>query len=96
MTALLEKAISRLQQLSPAEQDRMAARLLKEVSAPEDTELLQLVRKIRTTPPAVDAVRPAQAGLYDALGQAEEDSEFNLESWEAAWRNIEAELEQGD
>lgn len=54
--------------------------------------MMALVAEIKATPPNPTAVRPATGSLAEALQNAPEDPDFDLESWTQQWDAIEAEI----
>lgn len=61
-----------------------------------DPEMIALVAEIKATPPNPTAVRPATGSLAEALQNAPEDPDFDLESWMQQWDAIEAEIKAID
>lgn len=61
-----------------------------------DPEMMALVAEIKATPPNPTAVRPATGSLAEALQNAPEDPDFDLESWTQQWDAIEAEIKAID
>ena len=58
----------------------------------EDDELEALVVRIKATPPNPASIRPATGSLVEALKNAPEDPDFDLEAWNREWAKIEAEI----
>jgi hypothetical protein len=58
----------------------------------EDDELEALVARIKATPPNPASIRPATGSLIEALKNAPEDPDFDLEAWNREWAKIEAEI----
>jgi len=61
-----------------------------------DPELVALVERIKATPPNPAAIRPATGSLAEALQNAPEDPDFDLETWTRQWAAIEAEIKAID
>jgi prevent-host-death family protein len=61
-----------------------------------DPELVALVERIKATPPNPAAIRPATGSLAEALQNAPEDPDFDLETWTRQWAAIEAEMKAID
>lgn len=61
-----------------------------------DPEMIALVEAIKATPPNPAAIRPATGSLAEALQNAPEDPDFDLESWTEQWNAIEAEMKARD
>jgi prevent-host-death family protein len=61
-----------------------------------DPELVALVERIKATPPNPAAIRPATGSLAEALQNAPEDPDFDLETWTRQWDAIEAEMKAID
>lgn len=57
---------------------------------------MALVERIKATPPNPAAIRPAAGSLAEALQNAPEDPDFDLESWTQQWQAIEAEIKAVD
>ncbi|MEW6402534.1 MAG: hypothetical protein AB1649_12095 [Chloroflexota bacterium] len=51
-----------------------------------------MVERIKVTPPNPAAIRPATGSLAEALQNAPEDPDFDLETWTRQWAAIEAEM----
>ena len=59
----------------------------------EDAPTLEeVVANIKATPPTAANLRPATASLRDALRHASECPDFDVASWEQAWRDVEQEM----
>jgi hypothetical protein len=58
----------------------------------KDDELEALVARIKTTPPNPASIRPATGSLIEALKNAPEDPDFDVEAWNREWAKIEAEI----
>lgn len=52
----------------------------------------EVVANIKATPPTAANLRPATASLRDALRHAPEYPDFDVASWEQAWRDVEQEM----
>jgi hypothetical protein len=86
----------------PAEE--IAVELLDQALAaePNETEhfpltLEEVVAKIRSLPPNLNAYRPPTGSLADYLekslaAETEDDEEFDLEAWEKEWDTVEREM----
>jgi prevent-host-death family protein len=61
-----------------------------------DPALVALVERIKTTPPNPAAIRPATGSLAEALQNAPEDPDFDLETWTRQWDAIEADIKTID
>lgn len=61
-----------------------------------DPELMALVERIKATPPNPAAIRPASGSLAEALQNAPEDPDFDLETWTRQWEAVEAEMKAID
>ncbi len=78
-----------------AEQDygdaeKIALTILQDALDSEDFPTVEeVVAKIRSTPPNAKMIRVAQTSLADALRNAPEDLDFNLEEWERQWSMFE-------
>lgn len=74
--------------------DDLVTDLLTNVLAiePEEDELEALVARIKATPPNPANIRPATGSLIEALKNAPEDPDFDLETWSHEWAKIEAEI----
>lgn len=91
LTAELQSRAQR-QQLSVED---LAIRLLGDAvaqskepyAAPEE-----VVARIRATPPNSANIRPATGSLAEALENAPEDVEFDLQTWTREWNAVEAEM----
>jgi hypothetical protein len=60
---------------------------------PEDDLALEaLVARIKATPPNPASIRPATGSLVEALKNAPDDPEFDLETWNKVWVAVEAEM----
>lgn len=62
----------------------------------DDPEMIALVEQIKTTPPNPAAIRPATGSLVEALKNAPEDPDFDLEAWTRQWDVVEAEMKAAD
>ncbi len=73
--------------------ERFAISLLTEAieSESESDTPLQVVARIRATPPNPSRIRPATANLADVLRASPGDPCFDLENWNRQWSAIEAE-----
>ena len=58
--------------------------------------MIALVERIKATPPNPAAIRPATGALAEALRNAPEDPDFDLETWTRQWDTIEAEIKAID
>ncbi|MCP4538307.1 MAG: type II toxin-antitoxin system Phd/YefM family antitoxin [Chloroflexi bacterium] len=61
-----------------------------------DPEMIALVERIKATPPNPATIRPATGSLAEALQNAPEDPDFDLETWTRQWKAIEAEMKAID
>jgi len=61
-----------------------------------DPEMIALVERIKATPPNPATIRPATGSLAEALQDAPEDPDFDLETWTRQWDAIEAEMKAID
>ena len=61
-----------------------------------DPDLIALVERIKATPPNPAAIRPATGSLAEALQNAPQDPDFDLETWTQQWNAIEAEMKAID
>ena len=59
-------------------------------------EMIALVERIKATPPNPAAIRPATGSLAEALRNAPEDPNFDLEAWTRQWDTIETEMKAID
>ena len=59
-------------------------------------EMIALVECIKATPPSWAAIRPATGSLAEALQNAPEDPDFDLETWTRQWNALEAEMKAID
>jgi len=55
-----------------------------------DPELVALAERIQAAPPNPAAIRPAAGSLAEALRNAPEDPDFDLETWTRQWEAVEA------
>lgn len=58
----------------------------------EDTALEEIVAQIKATPPNPASFRPATGSLLEALENAPDDPDFDLERWNREWSIVEAEM----
>ena len=75
--------------------DDLVADLLFEALANESEEypsLEAVVDRIRAMPPNPASIRPASGSLAEALQNAPDDPDFDLESWSQQWAAVEAEM----
>jgi hypothetical protein len=56
----------------------------------------EVVAKIKATPPNPAMIRPATGSLEEALLNAPEDPDFDLETWTRAWEAFEAQMKAID
>jgi prevent-host-death family protein len=75
--------------------DRPAVRVDPDIIR-NDPEMIALVEKIKATPPDPNSIHPATASLAEALKNAPQDPDFDLESWTRQWNEIEAEMKAID
>ncbi len=61
-----------------------------------DPEMIALVEQIKAEPPNPAAIRPATGSLAEALQNAPEDPDFDLETWTRQWAAVEAEMKAID
>jgi prevent-host-death family protein len=61
-----------------------------------DPEMIALVERIMATPPNPATIRPATGSLAEALKNAPEDPDFDLETWTRQWDAVEAEMKAID
>jgi prevent-host-death family protein len=61
-----------------------------------DPEMIALVEKIKAEPPNPAAIRHATGSLAEALQNAPEDPDFDLETWTRQWDAVEAEMKAID
>ncbi len=61
-----------------------------------DPDMIALTERIKATPPNPAAIRPAAGSLAEALQNAPEDPDFDLETWTRQWDAIEAEMKAID
>ncbi len=61
-----------------------------------DPEMIALVEQIKAEPPNPATIRPATGSLAEALQNAPEDPDFDLETWTRQWDAIEAEMKAID
>ena len=59
-------------------------------------EMIALVERIKATLPNPATIRPATGSLAEALRNAPEDPNFDLETWTRQWNSIEAEMKAID
>ena len=88
---LKQKAQTQKLSLEEMVLDILGKALTKEssLSTPEN-----VVARIQALPPHKQNLRPASGSLADALRQASNDTEFDLEQWKAEWAEVEAEMRQ--
>lgn len=77
--------------------DELAAELLiKSLDTSVDSELEELIARIKATPPNPAAIRPATISLADALSASlaaeGDDRDFNLDEWQHQWAAVEREM----
>ena len=61
-----------------------------------DPEMIALVERIKATPPNPATIRPATGSLAEALQNAPENPDFDLETWTRQWDAVEAEMKAID
>lgn len=61
-----------------------------------DPALLALTEQIKAEPPDPAACRPATGSLAEALQNAPEDPDFDLDTWTRQWEAVEAEIKAID
>ena len=71
--------------------EQFAISLLTEAIESESDTPLEVVARIRATPPNPSRIRPATANLADVLRASPGDPCFDLENWNRQWSAIEAE-----
>jgi hypothetical protein len=52
----------------------------------------EVVAEIKATPPNPASIRPATGSLAEALQNAPQDPDFDLETWNKEWAAVEAEM----
>ena len=65
------------------------------MSQPVDQDILtpeDVVAKIKATPPTPTNIRPATGSLPEALRNAPDYHDFDLETWEKQWTDVEGSL----
>lgn len=81
-----EKSIS----LDALVADLLTIALVNEVEAYPTLE--EVVARIKATPPNPASIRPATGSLAEALQNAPDDPNFDLETWTQQWAAVEAEM----
>jgi len=61
-----------------------------------DPEMIALVERIKATTPNPAAIRPATGSLSEALQNAPQDPDFDLETWTRQWDAVETEMKAID
>ena len=75
--------------------DELVVDLLTDALASEPEaypSLEEVVARIKATPPNLANIRPATGSLAEALQNAPDDPDFDLETWTQQWAAIEAEM----
>jgi plasmid stability protein len=69
--------------------------ILKNALQPANQNVLtpeEVVAKIKATPPTPKNIRPATGSLLEALRNAPDYPDFDLETWEKEWADVEREM----
>lgn len=96
--SLPEPLAFQLQSRAKAEQmplDKMVVDMLLNVLETKpaiDQALEQLVAEIKATPPNPASFRPARGSLLEALKDAPNEPDIDVESWNREWAAVEAEM----
>ena len=87
LTDALEKRLKREAEVQHRSVEELALAILSRVLDMEETPSPEaVVAKIQATPPCAANIRPATGSLAEALKNAPVDSDFDLDSWLAAWK----------
>lgn len=98
MTITLPDALT-VQLQEKADADRLSAEevaldILRDALAQEEDFLTpeEVVKRIQASAPLARSIRSANGSLAEALQNAPEDPHFDLDSWQKAWAEVEAEM----
>lgn len=75
--------------------EELVCAMLKDALTPVSHDLLRpedVVADIRATPPNLRQIRVATGSLCDALRQAPDEADFDLDAWEQSWTTVEREM----
>lgn len=88
----LEDVVARIQSTPPSANAIKNASTTPLYYDPDET-LEELVARIQATPPNPDNIENATGDLAKALASVPEDPNFDEESWQQEWTEVEAEIE---
>ena len=74
--------------------EEVALDILRGALAQEEDFLApeEVVKRIQASPPLPSSIRSAKGSLAEALQNAPEDPDFDLDSWQKAWAEVEVEM----
>lgn len=73
--------------------EEVAVDILRDTLQERFPSLSEIIEGIQSIPPDPDNIRGAQGSLSEALRNAPEAPDFDLESWKGEWATVEAEME---